>query len=113
MESRFECQGNPKIKLQGCGLHNPEILQSQNPHATGKRILLKGLEIVHERLFIEPGSPWENGYCDRDSRTMSAGRTDAAPPRVSARVSARHASRVSRTQPQVTRNGSVYCAVAS
>ena len=26
MESRFECQGNPKIKLQGCGLHNPEIL---------------------------------------------------------------------------------------
>jgi len=51
MESRFECRGNPKIKLQACRLQNPKSLQSQNPHAARKRILLNGLEIVHGRLF--------------------------------------------------------------
>ena len=50
MESRFECQGNPKIKLQPCRLQNLKSLQSQNPHAARKRILLNGLEIVHGRL---------------------------------------------------------------
>ena len=51
MESRFESQGNPKIKLQACRLQNLKSLQSQNPHAARKRILLNGLEIVHERLL--------------------------------------------------------------
>jgi putative transposase len=47
--------------LRGC----PKFIRSDNgPEFIAKRLVkwMQGLEV--QPLFIEPGSPWENGYCE-------------------------------------------------
>src|SRR5437773_4873255 len=47
--SRFE--GIPKTKLQASSASDPETLQSQVTKTVRKRLSLRGLEVLHGRLF--------------------------------------------------------------
>src|SRR5437773_7618103 len=47
--SRFE--GIPKTKLQASSASDPETLQSQVTKTARKRLSLRGLEVLHGRLF--------------------------------------------------------------
>ncbi len=43
----------------------PKYIRSDNgPEFTAKRVREWLAKIVVKTLFIEPGSPWENGYCE-------------------------------------------------
>ncbi len=51
--------------MRACQRGIPEHIRSDNgPEMTAKVVRCWFKQIGSKTLFIEPGSPWENGYCE-------------------------------------------------